>query len=280
MAADAADPYAYPGTDVLRNKAGIRDPIKLERFEYEQSYARAREIRERPSPARFDLKQLQHLHKHLFQDVYDWAGQIRTIEITKGGSQFARSDYIESEGKRMGDALEKANNLRGLEKTDFVRKLAEHYGDWNALHPFREGNGRATREFIGQIARGAGYELDQTRIDNTKDQWNEAARQSMVGQMHRIEEIFTTAIRHSRAVAFEHLSKAEALQKHPELADAYAGLEAIEEALKTRFPKNTKALEGYKVSATESIIKQLDAGAVPSLTHTRQTANKPPPERS
>ena len=48
MAADAADPYAYPGTDVLRNKAGIRDPIKLERFEYEQSYARAREIRELP----------------------------------------------------------------------------------------------------------------------------------------------------------------------------------------------------------------------------------------
>ena len=279
MAADV-DPYVYPGTNVLRNKPDIRDADALKAFEYERGNLRAREIRAQPLPERFDLAQLKKLHKQLFQDVYEWAGNTREIDIAKGGSMFAKPEYIESEAKRMSAELARENNLRNLDKAQFVERLAHHYGDWNALHPFREGNGRATRELLGQIARGAGYELDQTRIDNVKGQWDEAARQSMGGKMHPIEEIFTTAIRYGRAVAFEHLSKADALQKHPELADAYAGLGAIGKALKTRFPKNPKALEGYKVSATETIIKQLDAGTLPQLTHTRQTANKPPPERS
>lgn len=154
---------------------------------------------------------------------------------------------------------------RGVDKPAFVAALADHYANWNALHPFREGNGRATREFIAQIARAAGYELDQTRIDNRGNQWNEAARRSMGGNLRGIEEIFIVAVRPARAVAFEHLPEHEALKKHPELVDAFAGLHAIEQALNARFPNNRKAQAPYLVGAREALIKQLDTGAVPQI---------------
>jgi cell filamentation protein len=201
MPACAGDPYKYPGSDVLRNKAELRDAQALKQFEYEQTYFRAREVRGLPIPQRFDLKHLRALHKHLFQDVYDWAGELRTVEIGKGSSQFASPLYIESEGRRMSAAIAAENNLRGLDKARFVQRLSHHYGDWNALHPFREGNGRVTREFLGQLARGAGYELDQELIENRHGQWNEAARRSMVGELSGIEGILSVAVRPSRAVA-------------------------------------------------------------------------------
>jgi cell filamentation protein len=274
--ATGVDPYVYPGTNVLRNKADIRDADALKAFEYERSNLRAREIREQPLPERFDLAQLKKLHTQLFQDVYEWAGKTREIDIAKGGSMFAKPEYVESEAKRMSAELARENNLRNVEKAQFVERLAHHYGDWNALHPFREGNGRATREFLGQIARGAGYELDQMRIDNNKQQWNDAARDSMNGHMRPIEEILTYAVRPTRAHAFEHLPKDEALRKHPELADAFAGLDAIESALKKQFGDKPNAIENYTVRARETIVKQLDAGTVPKLAPVRQASIEPP----
>lgn len=123
------------------------------------------------------------MHKHLFQDVYAWAGDLRIVDISKGGATFALSHYIESEGRKISADLSGENNLRDLNKTQFVHRLSHHYGERNALHPFRQGNGRATREFLGQLARSSGYELDQTRIDNRKGQWNESARRSMLGDL-------------------------------------------------------------------------------------------------
>ena len=229
--ATAGDPYTWPGSDVLRNRPGLRDAEALKLWEYEHSQIRARELRDFPLPTQFDLKQLQAIHAHLFQDTYDWAGKLRTVDIAKGNALFAMPAYLESEGRKLSEAIARANNLQGLAKPEFVAALAEHYANWNALHPFREGNGRATREFMAQLARGAGYELDQTRIDNRGDQWNDAARRSMGGDLQAVEAIFSLAIRPARAVAFEHLPETDALKKHPELAGAFAGLHAIENAL-------------------------------------------------
>jgi cell filamentation protein len=265
--ANPGDPYTWPGSDVLRNIPGLRDADALKLWEYEHSQIRAREF---PLPKRFDLKQLQAVHKHLFQDTYDWAGQLRTVDIAKGGTLFATPAFIQSEGEKLSATLNRANNLQGLAKPEFVAALADTYGNWNALHPFREGNGRATREFMAQLARGAGYELDQTRIDNRADQWNDAARRSMGGDLQAVEAIFSLAIRPARAVAFEHLPESEALKKHPELAGAFAGLHAIEQALNARFPNNTKTRAPYLAGARESLIKQLDAGVVPQRAQARE----------
>ena len=270
------DPYVYPGTNVLRNIPDIRDAAALKAYEYERSNLRAREIREQPLPERFDLAHLKTLHQQLFRDVYEWSGKTREIDIAKGGSMFALPQFIESEAKRLSADLARENNLRNLDKAQFVERLAQHYGDWNALHPFREGNGRATREFLGQIARGAGYELDQTRIDNNKQQWNDAARDSMNGHMQPIEAILAYAVRPMRAHAFEHLPKDEALRKHPELADAFAGLNAIESALKKQFGDKPNVIQNYTVRARETIVKQLDAGTVPKLAQVRQAPIEPP----
>jgi len=260
MPREFADPYSYPGTRVLRNIPGIRDEGTLRDFEYEQTKLRIEELRDNPIPGKFDLEHLKAIHRHVFQDVYEWAGQVRTVNISKNGDSFAQPAFIENVGKQLGAAIAKENNLQGLEKPQFVERLASYYSDWNALHPFREGNGRTTRELIGQIARSAGYELDQTRIDNSKDQWNAAARRSFYGDLGPVKEIFTEAIRPARAIAFEKLPEAEACAKFPELRKAFDGLRAIEDMARVSMAGNPERVAGYMQQVRGEFAKRLEQG--------------------
>jgi cell filamentation protein len=193
MPPDDNDPYLYPDTDVLRNKPGLRTADGLARYEYERAAWRLEEMRRWPPPDRFDLEGLKRLHGHIFQDVYDWAGSIRTVDITKAGQMFCRPDFIEGEGKRLADALAREEQLRGLGRAAFVERLAEHYADWNALHPFRDGNGRSTRKFFRQLAKQAGYELDLTKIERSA--WNEASARSFNGDVKALHKVLAAAVR-------------------------------------------------------------------------------------
>lgn len=260
MPREFADPYTYPGTRVLRNIPGIRDDATLRDFEYEQTKLRIEELRENPIPGKFDLEHLKAIHAHVFQDVYEWAGKTRTVNISKNGDAFAQPAFIDGAGRQLGEAIAKENNLQGLEKPQFVERLALYYSDWNALHPFREGNGRTTRELIGQIAREAGYELDQTRIDNTKDQWNDAARRSFHGDLAPVKEILTEAIRPSRAIAFEKLPEAEACAKFPELRRAFDGLRAVEDLARASMPGDPERVAGYMQQVRAEFAKRLEQG--------------------
>jgi cell filamentation protein len=260
MPPDFADPYSYPGTRVLRNIPGIRDGATLREFEYEQTKLRIEELRENPIPGKFDLEHLKAIHAHVFQDLYEWAGKTRTVNISKNGDAFARSAFIESAGRQLGAAIAKENNLQGLEKPQLVERLAHYYSDWNALHPFREGNGRTTRELIGQIAREAGYELDQTRIDNSKDQWNDAARRSFHGDLGPLKAILTEAIRPSRAIAFEKLPEVEACAKFPELRRAFDGLRAVEELARASMQGDPERVAGYMQQVRAEFTKRLEQG--------------------
>lgn len=260
MPREFADPYTYPGTRVLRNIPGIRDDATLRDFEYEQTKLRIEELRENPIPGKFDLEHLRAIHSHVFQDVYEWAGKTRTVNISKNGDAFAQPAFIESAGRQIGDAFANENNLQGLEKPRFVERLAMYYSDWNALHPFREGNGRVTRELIGQIARQAGYELDQTRIDNSKDQWNEAARRSFHGDLRPVTEILTEAIRPSRAIAFEKLPEAEACAQFPELRRAFDGLRAVEDLARASMPGDPERVAAYMQQVRGEFAKRLEQG--------------------
>lgn len=159
-----ADPYLLPGTAVLRNRAGITDATVLAAFELKASLARVAELERRPVEGDFDLKHLRAIHRHIFGDVYDWAGEFRTVDIAKG-MYFCRCDAIESEAHRVFGAIAGDNYLVGLGRQVFIAKIADHWGEVNALHPFREGNTRAQRVFFQQLAQVAGWPIDWSKLD-------------------------------------------------------------------------------------------------------------------
>lgn len=223
---DGQEAYTYPGTNVLKNKADIRDMKALQQFERGVTAIRLQELRERPIKGNFDLAHLQAIHKHVFKDVYEWAGEVRTIDIAKGPAGdrtlFTFKEELPAKAAQIQEIIKGANYLRGLERAQFADKMAEVYTHVNQMHPFREGNGRSTREFMEQLAAGAGYQLDFTKVE--KVQWNEAAKQSARGNLEPIKEVYYEVTTVERAVAFDKLPQREALAKHPELDGAYKSL--------------------------------------------------------
>jgi cell filamentation protein len=126
------DPYVYPGTSILRNKLGIRDEVELDRVERRLGTQR---IRQGVPSGEFDLEYLKAIHRHIFQDIYDWAGEIRTVEISKGGSQFQFRRYIETGMADVHRRLVAADFLRDLDATAFAAQAGEIMGDVNYVHP-------------------------------------------------------------------------------------------------------------------------------------------------
>jgi cell filamentation protein len=162
---DADETYCYPGTDVLRNKAEITDANELDAYEGELSTLRSIEILENPLVGQFDLALLQRIHFALFQDIYDWAGKIRTVDISRGNSRFANVRFIESAANEIFNKLARENWLKGLDAGHLSKRLAHYLSEINALHPFREGNGRVQRIFISQLSQAAGYQLDYSDLE-------------------------------------------------------------------------------------------------------------------
>jgi len=162
---ESSDPYLYPGTDVLRNIPGIRNAEALITFETLNSGARMYELRLQPTGGNFDAAHLKAIHKYIFQDVYPWAGQFRTTLLGKaqfaGGpvTYFTAPHLLEHEAQRILEGLHRANLLKGLSRSEFARKAALLLTELNSLHPYREGNGRTQRIFVGALARQAGHAL-------------------------------------------------------------------------------------------------------------------------
>lgn len=189
-----ADPYVYPGTNVLKNKFNLRDEGALREAEYQATYNRTAALEGNPIKGNFDMAHLRACHKHLFQDVYEWAGKLRTVNISKGESRFASAEFLDSAMKDLHKRLKADHFLRGLEKKAFVDKFTDFYSDMNALHPFREGNGRATREFMKQLAHEAGYRFDIVKISHDRNRWNEASELAFFGRTGELRAIMDESI--------------------------------------------------------------------------------------
>ncbi len=185
------DPYLIPGTDVLENKLGIRDLRELERAERLLTADRLVELAREPVAGKLDLAHLQRIHHAIFQDVYEWAGDLREINIAKGGMRFAMAGQLESSAADIFGRLARDNHLQGLQRSEFARSAAEFLGDVNALHPFREGNGRTQREFFRELAARAGFHLDWSRT-NSRDVVR-ASIASMVGDTNALAGILRRA---------------------------------------------------------------------------------------
>ena len=111
MQREFKDPYVYSGTNVLENKLGIRNEATLRTFEYEQSNSRLQELNRKPLDGKFDLDHLKAIHRHLFRDVSEWAGEVRTVNISKDTVPFAPVAFIESYSATLAANLSKENYL-------------------------------------------------------------------------------------------------------------------------------------------------------------------------
>src|ERR1700685_2808532 len=153
------DPYADPVTGVLRNKLGLSAAGELETAEREITHAALIFLKEAPVLPSYDLGHLCAIHRRIFGDVYDWAGQLRTVAIAKG-TWFCLPPYIESSAAEIFQALRGEDPLGGPSRGAFTERLAYYLGEVNAVRPFREGSGRAQRALFEQLASDAGFILD------------------------------------------------------------------------------------------------------------------------
>jgi cell filamentation protein len=160
-----ADPYIYPGTNVLRNLAGLTDAGMLAELEAQTSTLRLAQLTERRLEGLYDLRHLQEFHRFIFQDVYPWAGELRSTPLAKPGSMFALPEHLESYATQVFGQLSREEHLRGLPHDQFADRLTHYYAEINAVHPFRDGNGRAQRAFLRQLASDAGHCLAWARLE-------------------------------------------------------------------------------------------------------------------
>ena len=155
----------YPNTTVLINKLGIREDAGLAEAEAEIVSARIAEWSRDPLADTFDFNHYKAIHAHLFGDLYDWAGQVRTVNLSKQGTRFCPAQEIESRAELIFTRLRRMDFLSDMEHGDFVEELTDFYCSTNELHPFREGNGRTQRLFLSQLVRNAGYVLNFSEMD-------------------------------------------------------------------------------------------------------------------
>lgn len=153
------DHYLDLKTGILKNKLGIQDQATLQEREADYAAARAYELAKTPLAGHFDLGHLKSIHKHLFGDVYLWAGELRDIDLAKGNSYFANHMHIVSAARPIFAKLAKEGYLIGLDREIFSERAAYYLSEINALHPFREGNCRAQREFINHLAYKNGFSI-------------------------------------------------------------------------------------------------------------------------
>jgi cell filamentation protein len=157
------DPYALPN-GVLANRVNITDADQLKQAEADITRLTLLRVAENPITGRYDLPHLQAFHRAIFSPVYGWAGELRTVEISKGTSFCPMANIVSYADSVFGE-LARNGYLRGLGRAEFVRALAGLYGDVNAIHPFREGNGRTQRAFLAQLANDAGYAVSWEKMD-------------------------------------------------------------------------------------------------------------------
>lgn len=151
--------YCYPDSDVLKNK---------------------------------NLKHLQAIHKYIFQDIYEWAGEIRKVDIAKG-NMFCNVRFLSGQAAEIFGKLKEEDYLQGLEEEDLIGRLAYFFSEINVLHPFREGNGRSQREFIRCLALHNGYVVNFANA--SKEEMMKASEDSFLCDYRAMEQLFKKCIR-------------------------------------------------------------------------------------
>lgn len=113
--------YCYPNSDVLINKLNIHDRDKLREAERKLTMLRLMDLLEKPVTGKFDFEHLRNIHKYIFQDIYSWAGKIRTVDIAKS-NMFCKVQFIEMQASELFRKLQNDDYLKRLSKEKLFKK--------------------------------------------------------------------------------------------------------------------------------------------------------------
>lgn len=188
---DSTTDGCYPGTTCLVNKLGIQDELALAETEAAVVLGKASLLDQQPIPSVFDFDHYKRIHQFLFCDLYDWAGQIRTINLSKKGTAFVPAAEIESCAVACFKRLAEFSG-EGMSHRELAEEVADFYHTVNMLHPFREGNGRTQRIFFTQWIRSLGYDFDLSSVD--PDAFMIATIYAAQGVMDQLADFFEQMI--------------------------------------------------------------------------------------
>jgi len=198
------DPYTYEDAPVLKNLLGIKDANTLEQAEADITSIRLFVVDGATQSDTFDLQRLLAIHKHIFGDIYEWAGTLRSVPITKGERVLGGDTVRYSQPGNIERAC--AAIIKNLNDTDWAKlglhETAETFAKliaalWQA-HPFREGNTRAVITFAAQFAEAHGFRLDKTLLKDNAAYVRDALVKASDGQYSEyayLAKIFEDAIR-------------------------------------------------------------------------------------
>lgn len=182
------DIYTYENSSVLKNKAGHETQEALDQFE---RLSVANRMVEEPPEGRFDYQHIKTIHHHLFQDVYSWAGEERTVSISKGETLFCNPRFIANSIIALTAELAQEGYFKNLSPDEFVNRAAYYMLELNIAHPFREGNGRTVRYFLSLLAQNAGHEIDTEQL---KEGWLDACIEGVTGSIQPMCDLIAKAL--------------------------------------------------------------------------------------
>lgn len=186
------DHYVYPGTNVLKNKKNIVDGQILSSFENAFVTRKLFRLQARGITGQFDVQHLKSIHKELFGDIYDWAGEFRDIQIYKGGTEFSEPDRINDDLSELFSNVRSKNYFKGLSEDEVVDGLSDTMCRLNMIHPFREGNGRTQRLFLSQMALYSDHDLDFSKV--SENDMRNASFASARGNIKPMRCLFKSSI--------------------------------------------------------------------------------------
>ena len=187
----AQDKYCYPDSDVLINLLNIRDSDALDEAEAEFTAERYRTYTSIQKPlSQFSFQHLKLLHYHLFQDLYEWAGQTRDVDISKGDTRFCTWTRIEPEANKLFRTIPALADCH--DSDELIEKVADLFCELNLLHPFREGNGRVLRFFFEELLYTLGYDVVWPKI--SQQEWVNANIAGVNLDLDLLKVIFSQAI--------------------------------------------------------------------------------------
>jgi len=196
------DPKKYTGTNVFVNLRNITDPKRLEKAESTLSAYKLAQFYNNPSVIgelgkdfNFDLAHLKAIHKYLFQDLYTWAGEIRSYDMKIDTDIFTPANDITYWAGEIAKEIKNDGYLcNATDREIIVKKVARYLGLLGMLHPFSEGNGRTQRAFLWQLTLNADYRLDWSKVhswENTATAQNVHRYQDYTGMESMIDRILT-----------------------------------------------------------------------------------------
>lgn len=243
------DSYFWePGGPVLRNLYGERDGAALAQREYSEANKQQTKIELglTPIPRTYDAEHVRAIHRQLFSNVYEWAGEYRTVSIRKNQSEFAHPGdvphYLNDAGRIVRGA-----EWSTMDRDQFATTAAEVFAYVNQAHPFREGNGRTGKLFMQQVSELSPYRIDYSPAVSgvTPEIWNQASMLSGPDR-GRYEPQPATLVPVFRAMAVERPPAPQ-----PSIPDPARNLERDRSSYRASFPR----------PATEATRPGPDAGA-------------------